>query len=142
MNSSIWLILFILLIVIEICTVGLVTIWFAFGSLITFIISYFTNNILIETPIFIVVSIISLIITRPILKKYFTSNIIKTNVNKLIGETGIVIEDLNKTTIGKVKVDGQIWSALNSEKGCIEKNSEVEVLSIEGVKLIVRKKDV
>ena len=142
MNSSIWLILFIILIVIEILTTGLVCIWFAFGALISFIFSYFTNSIVIEMPIFIITSIISLIITRPILKKYFSKNIIKTNVNKLIGETGIVIENISKTNMGKIKVDGQIWSALNSEKGIIKENTEVEVLAIEGVKLIVRKKDV
>ena len=142
MNSSIWLILFIILIVIEILTTGLVCIWFAIGALISFIFSYFTNNLVIEVPIFIISSIISLIITRPILKKYFSKNIIKTNVNKLIGETGIVLESVSKTNMGKIKVDGQIWSALNSEKGSIKENTEVEVLAIEGVKLIVRKKDV
>ena len=141
MNSSIWLILLIVLIIIEIFTVGLVCIWFAFGALISFIISYFTNSLLIEIPIFIVVSIASLLITRPLIKKYFNNNIIKTNVNKLIGETGIVVENVTKTNMGKIKVGGQIWSALNSEKGCIKENTEVEVLSVEGVKLIVRKKD-
>jgi len=141
MNSSIWLILFIVLIVIEMCTVGLVCIWFALGALVSFIISYFSNNLLIEIPIFVIVSFVALIFTRPILQKYFKKNIIKTNVNKLIGETGIVIEDVTKTNMGKIKVDGQIWSALNSEKGRIEKDTEVEVLSVEGVKLIVRKKE-
>lgn len=141
MSSTFWLIIFVVLVVIELLTVGLVSIWFAAGALVTFIISYFTNNIFIQIPIFIAVSIISLIATRPIIKKHFTSNIVKTNVNKLIGETAIVLEDLSKTNMGKVKVDGQIWSAINNEKGKILKDSEVEILSIEGVKLIVRKKE-
>ena len=67
MNSSIWLILFVILIVIEILTTGLVCIWFAFGALASLICSYFTNSLIIETPIFIAVSIITLIITRPVI---------------------------------------------------------------------------
>jgi len=141
MSSLFWLIVFIGLVVIELLTVGLVSVWFATGAVAAFITSYFTNNAYIQTSIFVVISIISLIITRPILKKYFNKDIVKTNVNKLIGETAIVIEELSKTNIGKVKVDGQIWSALNSEKGKIRIDSEVEILSIEGVKLIVRKKE-
>jgi len=141
MGSTFWLIVFIVLVVIELITVGLVSVWFAAGALAAFISSYFTDNILIQLPIFIVVSIVSLIATRPILKKFFSKNIVKTNVNKLIGETAIVLEDLSKTNMGKVKVDGQIWSAINSEKGRILKDSEVEILSIEGVKLIVRKRE-
>lgn len=141
MSSTFWLIIFIVLVVIELLTVGLVSVWFAAGAVAAFITSYFTNNLFIQLPIFIVISIVSLLCTRPIIKKYFTNNIVKTNVNKLIGETAIVLEDLSKTNMGKVKVDGQIWSAINSEKGKIKKDEEVEVLSIEGVKLIVKKKE-
>ncbi len=141
MSSTIWLIIFIALVVIELITVGLVSVWFAAGAVAAFITSYFTDSMFIQIPIFIVVSIISLIITRPLVKKWSSKNIIKTNVNKLIGETAVVLEDLSKTNMGKVKVDGQIWSAINSEKGKIKKDEEVEVLSIEGVKLIVRKKE-
>lgn len=141
MSSTIWLIIFIALVVIELITVGLVSVWFAAGAVAAFITSYFTDSMFIQIPIFIVVSIISLIITRPLVKKWSSKNIIKTNVNKLIGETAVVLEDLSKTNMGKVKVDGQIWSAINSEKGKILKDSEVEILSIEGVKLIVRKKE-
>lgn len=142
MSSTIWLIIFIILIFIELITVGLVSIWFAVGSLVSFIISYFTNSLFIQLSVFIAVSVLVLIFTRPLIKKYFSKNIIKTNVNKLIGEIAIVLEDVTKTNMGKVKIDGQIWSALNSEKGKIKKDEEVEVLSIEGVKLIVRKKEI
>lgn len=142
MSSSFWLIIFFILLVIELITVGLVSLWFMAGSLVTFIVSYFTDNLFIQLPIFLVTSILFLIFTRPLINKYFRKNIIKTNVNKLIGEEGIVLEDVTKTNMGKVKVDGQIWSAINHEKGRIKKDEEIEVLAIEGVKLIVRKKDV
>jgi len=141
MSSTFWLILFIVLVVIELITVGLVSVWFAFGAVAAFITSYFTDNMFIQIPVFVVVSIVSLIVTRPLVKKWSSKNIIQTNVNKLIGETAIVLEDLSKTNIGKVKVNGQIWSAINSEKGKIKKEEEVEVLSIEGVKLIVQRKE-
>lgn len=141
MSSTFWLIVFIVLVVIELVTAGLVSVWFAAGAVAAFITSYFTDNMFIQLPIFVVVSIVSLIITRPLVKKWSSDNIIKTNVNKLVGETAIVLEDLSKTNMGKVKVDGQIWSAINSEKGKIKKDEEVEVLSIEGVKLIVKRKE-
>jgi len=140
-NAVIWLIIFVLTLVIEALTVSLVSIWFSIGALFSFITSYITNNTLIQIIVFVITSVIALIITKPLAKKYLKKDIIKTNCNNLIGKTALVIEELTDKNMGKVKVDGQIWSAINKDKGTIDADSEVVVLSIEGVKLIVRKRD-
>lgn len=141
-NGVIWLIIFIFTLLIEAITVGLVSIWFTIGSIAAFITSYFTDNIIIEIFVFVVVSIVSLIITRPLAKKYLVKKVTKTNCDTLIGKTGIVMTDITDKDMGTVKVNGQIWSALNKDKGTIIKENEVDILSIEGVKLIVRKKEI
>ena len=135
----IWLVLTLVFLVIEGSTVNLVTIWFAFGSLAAFISSYFIDNIWIQCIIFIVVSIISLIITKPILKKYFVSKNEKTNFDRIIGMTGLVTKSIEKHENGRVKVDGKDWMAISNKE--IEKGEEVEVLKIDGVKIIVKEKE-
>ena len=65
-----WLILFVVLIILELCTVNLTTIWFAFGALLAYIVSLFTDNVMIQTTVFLVVSVMTLLFTRPIVKKY------------------------------------------------------------------------
>ncbi len=140
-NSIIWLIIFILTLIIEGLTVGLVSIWFSIGALGAFIATYFTENTIIQLFVFVIISIIALIITRPLTKKYLAKEKTKTNYNDLIGKTGIVIENITDKKMGIVKIKNQTWSAINSTKGTLKKDEEVEVLSIEGVKLIVRKKE-
>lgn len=141
MTNIIWLVIFILTLVVEALTTSLVCVWFSVGSLFSFITSYITNNTLIQILVFVLTSIITLIFTKPIIKKYIKKDIIKTNCNEVIGKIALVIEEITDKNMGKVKVSGQIWSAINEGKGTIDADSEVEVLSIEGVKLIVRKKE-
>lgn len=133
-----WIGLFIILLIIEVVTTGLVTIWFAIGALAAFITSLITDSTLIQGIVFFVVSILSLIFTRPILNKYIKPKVEKINLD-LVGKTGLVTKDISEFEIGEVKVEGKYWSAKSKEK--IEKGSKVEILSIEGVKLIVKKKE-
>ena len=65
-----WLILFVILIILELCTINLTTIWFAFGALLAYVTSLFFDNVIIQTTVFLVVSVATLIFTRPIVKKY------------------------------------------------------------------------
>jgi membrane protein implicated in regulation of membrane protease activity len=134
-----WLILFVVLIILELCTVNLTTIWFAFGALIAYVVSLFTNNITIQTTVFLAVSVITLILTRPIVKKYLLTKPSRTNADMLIGKIGIVTKEITKTDIGEVKIDGKYWSAKANKK--IKEGSKVEILAIEGVKLIVLEKE-
>ena len=134
-----WLILFVILIILELCTINLTTIWFAFGALLAYVTSLFFDNVLIQTTVFLVVSVATLIFTRPIVKKYLLKKPSRTNADMLIGKVGIVTKEIVKDNVGEVKIDGKYWSAKSNKK--IKEGSKVEILSIEGVKLIVEKKE-
>lgn len=131
-----WLIIFIILVVIELLTINLVTIWFAIGALVAAITSLFTNNKIILCSIFTIVSIISLVLTKEIIKRTKSEKTIATNLDRIIGKVGIVTKDITTLEPGEVKVDGKYWSAISTSK--IKKNSTVEILSIDGVKLKVK----
>lgn len=134
-----WILLCTILVIVEFVTVNLVTIWFAIGALFAFLTSLLIDNTIVQIVIFFLVSILSLIFTRPIVKKYLVPKTIKTNYDKVIGMTGIVTKDIEKLEYGEVKVDGKYWTAKANEE--IKKGSKVEILSIEGVKLIVKRKE-
>lgn len=134
-----WLSLFIVLLVVEFMTVNLVTIWFAIGALFACVTTFITDSLIIQTCVFFIVSVASLIITRPIVKKYLSSKRVKINYDKVIGMIGIVTKDIKPLENGEVKVDGKYWTAKSDEE--IKEGSKVEILSIEGVKLIVKKED-
>ena len=101
-----WLIIIILLSIIEAFTINLVSIWFIVSGIITLVISLFTNNIIIQIAVFILLGVILLLSTKNILQKYLTSKTERTNYDRIIGMNGIVTEKITKNTIGEVKVDG------------------------------------
>lgn len=143
MNETvIWLILFILFVVIEIATMGLTTIWFAGGALLSTIAAMLNAPIYVQVTLFLVVSIVLLIFTRPIAVKYFNKDRVKTNAESLIGKSCIVISEIdNLEGTGQVTVNGQEWSARASDEAAkIPVGAVAEVVSISGVKLIVEEK--
>ena len=131
-----WLIIIILLSIIEAFTINLVSIWFIVSGIITLVISLFTNNIIIQIAVFILLGVILLLSTKNILQKYLTSKKEKTNYDRIIGMNGIVTEKITKNTIGEVKVDGKLWSAYADKT--IQKDSIVEVLEINSTKIKVK----
>ena len=132
-----WLMIIVFLTVIEISTVNLVTVWFIASSVLSLILSFFIASFYIQFLVFGIVGIILMITTRPLIMKYLHPKNIKTNLDRVIGMTGIVTEEIKKNVIGEVKVDGKKWSAIADKK--IEVGSEVVVLEIDGVKLKVKK---
>lgn len=132
----IWLAIMIILIVIELITTDLITIWFIAGSLISLLTSLFIDNFIIQFTIFVVSSIIFLITTRPLLEKAKAKGGVKTNIDRIVGMKGIVTEEIKKNSIGEVKVDGKLWSAYADKN--IKVGSTVIVLSIDSVKLKVK----
>ena len=135
----IWFALVFVFLIIEALTTNLVTIWFAFGSICAFITSYFTDNVIIQLIVFTFVSAVSLLLTKPILEKHLKINKEKTNYDRIIGKIGIVTKDITKKENGRVKIDGKDWMAISDTE--IKKGVEVEILKIEGVKLIVKCKE-
>lgn len=131
-----WLILFVILLVIELFTVNLVSIWFAVGALAAGLVSYFMDNMMIQIAVFIIVSTISLLLTNKFVEKLRNGKIVPTNLDRVIGKIGIVTEEITKLEPGEVKVDGKRWSAISTKK--IKVGRKVEILSIDGVKLHVK----
>lgn len=132
-----WIIIILVLTVLEISTVGLVSIWFIASALVSLILSFFIESFYIQFAVFVILGLILLITTRPLLAKFIKTKNSSTNLDRVIGMTGIVTEEISKNTVGEVKVDGKKWSAISNKK--IAVGQEVIIKDIEGVKLIVEK---
>lgn len=143
MQTIVWLGIFVILLIIEILTMGLTTIWFAGGALAAFGAGVIGFGLVVQVVVFVVVSVLLLVLTRPLAVKYFNQERQKTNAESLIGYTALVTEDINTIkAAGRVEVNGQEWAAKTDEPdGRIEKDAVVVVEGIQGVKLIVRKKE-
>ncbi|MGN1165882.1 MAG: NfeD family protein [Lachnospiraceae bacterium] len=143
MQTGYWLIIFIILLVIEILTMGLTTIWFAGGALAAFLIGVIGFGLTVQMVVFLVVSILLLVLTRPVAVKYFNRERQKTNAESLIGQRAYVLEDIDTMkAVGRVEIRGQEWSAKTDEPdGKIPKDTVVVVEGIQGVKLIVREEE-
>ena len=141
MDAICWFLIFVGLLIFEIFTLGLTTIWFAGGALVSFILSVVgVDNIWIQLVVFIVTSIILLIFTRPVVSKYINKRTVKTNVDEVIGKQGRVIEGINNIDAkGVVVLDGMEWMARSEDDSLIEEDEIVTVVRVEGVKLIVKK---
>lgn len=141
MEAIYWLLICVLLIGIELATMGLTTIWFAAGAFAAFIAANLGANLFIQLLVLIVVSLILLYFTRPVAVKYLNSRTVKTNVESLIGKTAVVTEDIdNVENKGQASVNGQIWMARSADDQIrFTQGEQVEILEIKGVKLIVKK---
>ena len=131
-----WMIIFIALLLLELATVNLVSIWFALGALASFVLSFWVDSVTWQIALFVLVSFISLLLTRSFVNKIRGGKVVPTNLDRVIGQIGLVTEEINKLEPGEVKVDGKRWSAVSSKK--IKVGSKVEILSIDGVKLNVK----
>lgn len=139
MNMSVcWLILFAILLIVELATMGLTTIWFAGGSLIACVLALVNAPLWLQIFGFLVVSVVLLIFTRPIAVKYFNNNRTRTNVESMIGKEAVVMTDIdNVQGVGQVKVGGMDWSARSLNGEPIAAGNVVEIKEVEGVKVLV-----
>lgn len=136
--TIIWLVILAVLLAIEIATLGLTTIWFAGGALIAFLVSLAGGPLWLQTALFLAVSVVLLIFTRPLAMKYMNQNVQKTNVDSIPGETAVVIKTIdNLKAEGQVMINGLEWTARSKDGGIIEEGKVVKVKAVEGVKLIV-----
>lgn len=125
--------------VVEILTMDLTSVWFSIGALVAFLLGLVGVNPIVQLLVFIVVSIALLLSVRPIAKNYFRTNVISTNSDRLVGKVAICTKAIEEGARGEVKVDGKIWTAIAHDASAIEEGDKVEILAIEGVKLIVVK---
>ena len=138
----IWIGFAVIMVVCEAFTSQLVSIWFVLGAVSAAVTTIFTPSIAIQSAVFLIVSFLALIITKPLVKKLKEKRgVVSTNADRLVGKTGVIIKDITDTySLGQVKVEGEIWSAKSEETPLI-KDTEIKVLAIEGVKLIVEKSE-
>ena len=138
-----WLIAMVALMAVEAAVPGLISIWFALGSLAALISAMFHAPLWLQIVWFVLVSILSLALTRPLVKKYVNSRTTPTNADMGIGKDAIVTEEIdNLHGKGAVTLDGKIWTArMEQEEQRAVPGEIVRILRIEVVKLIVERKD-
>jgi membrane protein implicated in regulation of membrane protease activity len=141
--NIIWLGTMIAFIVLELSTVSLTCIWFALGALAALVAGLFHAPTWLQMFWFFAVSIITLIATRPLVKKFNTSNTIPTNADMVIGQSCVVLEPIsNLSETGAVKVGGKVWTARSTDGTVFAPGERVIAVRIEGVKLIVASADI
>jgi membrane protein implicated in regulation of membrane protease activity len=141
MNSwlVIWLAVAAVMIIAEIASMGLTSIWFAGGALVAAIIAQCGGHWALQLVCFAAVSVVLLIFTRPLFAKHIMKTNEKTNVESLIGEKAIVKERIdNVKAEGAAMVNGLEWTARSADDTVIEAGSTVEIVEVRGVKLIVK----
>lgn len=137
--AVVWLVIAGLLAIIEAFTLGLTTIWFAGGAVAASISAMFGAGTVVQVIVFLIVSIILLAVTRPVVKRKLNSRTQKTNADALIGQEGVVEEDILPHTSGQVRADGKMWTAACRDHA-IKKGTVVIIKSIRGVTLNVEEK--
>ena len=133
--SIFWFIIIVILIILEVMTVNLVSIWAVIGGIAALIASFITTDVTIQIVVFLVVTTITLVLTRGLVDKMKgKTEIINLDVK---GKTAIVTKEISADAFGRVKFEGKEWTAKANET--IPIDTKVEILDIEGVKLVVRK---
>ena len=137
-----WLIVLVVLVVIELLTMGLTTIWFAGGALVATIAAVFDTPPFIQVILFLLVSVVLLFFTRPLAVRYFNKDRVRTNAESLVGRQAIVISEVdNLQGTGQVNVGGMEWSARTRIDGVrLPAGTVTTILGINGVKLIVEER--
>ncbi len=137
-DAIIWLIAAAILGIVEVSTVNLITLWFAVSALVTAVFAVLGASSGVQISVFIVVSAILVIATRPLAKRYLNRNTVATNADRIISEKGVVIEEINSIKgTGQVKVMGQVWSAKTANGEDIAEGTSVTVAALEGAKVVV-----
>ena len=136
-----WVVALVVFLIVEAVTAGLVSIWFVFGSLVALICAALGAAVWLQIFWFVIVSVATLVLTRPLAKRYVDSRSVATNADRSIGRAAVVTERIdNLAATGAVKLDGVVWTARSTDDAvAIEAGERVTVRAIEGVKLIVER---
>ena len=136
-----WGVALVVFLIVEAVTAGLVSIWFVFGSLVALICAALGAAVWLQIFWFVIVSVATLVLTRPLVKRYVDSRSVATNADRSIGRAAVVTERIdNLAATGAVQLDGVVWTARSTDDAvAIETGERVTVRAIEGVKLIVER---
>ncbi|MDD3382806.1 MAG: NfeD family protein [Bacilli bacterium] len=133
-----WAVVIVITILIEINTFDLVSLWFTIGAIIALILAAFTIAPLIQIGVFVGVSLLFIVALQPLTKNIRANkSIVRTNADKVVGMIGVITKEVIPGEIGEVKVDGELWLAINQEGKAILVGKKVSVKAISGIKLIV-----
>lgn len=136
--AILWLILMVVFLVVEASTVTMMSLWFAAGALAAMVISLLQGAVWLQVTVFVAVSAVLLTALRPLVRKYVTPKLTATNVDSVIGSTGLVTVAIdNVKATGQVKLGAMVWTARSSSGDLIPEGTLVRVEKIEGVKVFV-----
>ncbi|MBQ3497315.1 MAG: helix-turn-helix domain-containing protein [Oscillospiraceae bacterium] len=141
MMSTVWIGAIIVFGIAEAVSAGLISIWFVGGSLAGLLGAQLGVPLWLQIALFLSVSLLLLIATRPLARKMMQKGVVPTNADRVLGQTEKVTERIdNIEGTGAVYIDGKTWSARCEEPQIIESGEMVEIVKMEGVKLFVKKK--
>ena len=133
-----WLAAMVVFLAAEATTVTLISIWFALGALGAILVALLGGGLMLQITVFLLLAILLLLSLRGIVRRYITPRISKTNIDSIIGTTGIVLSPVdNIAALGQVQVNGVEWSARSTDGAQIPAGTLVRVDKIEGVKVFV-----
>ena len=133
-----WLVMIVVFLLVEASTVTLVSTWFALGSLAAMLVSILKGPVWFQAAVFVIVSAICLTALRPLVRKHIQPKLTKTNVDAVVGATGLVITPIdNVSAVGQVKLGAMTWTARSATGEPIPQGALVKVVRIEGVKAFV-----
>ena len=138
-NCIVWLVILAVMIVLEIFSLGLTTIWFGIGAIGAAIVSWMGYGIWVQHIVFAVLSVIAMAVFRPLAVKYLNKDKEKTNIDGVVGEVVVVTKEINnEMAAGEVQLNGMSWTARSQDGRVIPEAERVTVVSVQGVKLIVK----
>ena len=141
---QVWLIAAGVFFIAEMITVGFLIFWLGIGALLAMITSFITDNVIIQTTVFVISSGLLMFLTKTFVEKFVSKKEekVNTNVYSIIGKNGTVTEEINsKKGTGQIKVGTEIWTALSKDEDIIPESTNVKILEIQGVKALVTSKN-
>ena len=136
--AIIWLVLLVVFLIVEASTVTMVSLWFAAGSLAALVVSVLGGAVWLQAAVFLAVSAVMLTLLRPLVRKYITPKLTATNIDSVIGSTGLVTAPIdNVSAAGQVKLGAMEWTARSTSGAVIPEGTLIRVDRIEGVKVFV-----
>lgn len=133
-----WISLLVIFLIAEAATVTMVSLWFAAGAVAALIVCLLGGSILGQTVVFILVSAVMLTLLRPMVRKFVTPKVTRTNVDSVVGSTGLITVAVdNVKAEGQVKLGAMVWTARSTSGAIIPEGTLVKVDKIEGVKVFV-----
>ena len=133
-----WLIMIVVFLLAEASTVMLVSTWFAIGSLAAMLMALIGAGTGLQIAVFVIISAVCLTALRPLVRRHIAPKLTKTNVDAVVGSTGLVTVAIdNVSAQGQVKLGAMEWTARSESGDAIPQGTLVKVVRIEGVKAIV-----